>query len=293
MPALEAVFVYYQPPNGGWLYTVAVHSNGAYAAGIGPFAQSGIVNFYVKARDAAGAEVWSDMRRLEVLACATPTPTDDLLPVWQPSATPTATPEPQPVTVILQNGLDGYAGASDTWIDRWNPTQNYDETDRDFLRIRSDMQQSPLIRFDLSPIPAGATVLSARLDLLIASRTNANSLPAEIYRLLRPWDATTATWEIAKSEGGPAHWEQPGALGSLDRQPDPSGWLTFNQEEGNWSSTDVTELAQYWMTNPSENRGILLAGGAGGGVGYTLHASDSHHTAGRPRLTVTYLPAGY
>jgi len=293
MPGVDLVPLYYQPPGGEWTFMAMYHDSGnRFWVTIGPFDGAGVLNFYVKARDTAGNEIWSDLGRADVLECATATPTEDLLPVWTATATstPSVTPTPTtgPVTMVFQSGLNGYAGMTDTWIDEWNPTQNYAEADRDFLRIRTDVHQSPLMRFDLSALPAGTTVLSARLEVNIASRTNENRMELDIHRLLHWWDPATATWE--QSEGG-IPWDAPGAAGAGDRWPESEGWMALDGPVGEWFGADVTGLVQGWVNNPTDNWGCVLAGRSGGGVGYTLHSSDSHNIAGRPRLVVTYLPA--
>jgi hypothetical protein len=205
---------------------------------------------------------------------ATPTPT----------RTPTSIPGVQSVT--LQRGLNGYAGVTDTWIDEWYPTQNFNQgVDINFLRLYADGHQNALIRFDLSTLPAGATAASARLEFKIGSRTNANSLTADIYRLNRAWIDTQATWQLAAV--GTA-WEIAGAGGSSDRSQSSEGELLLNAEDGTWTSADVTALVQYWLDHPSENYGALLRARAGGGVQYALRASDHPEGDDRPKLIVQY-----
>jgi len=65
------------------------------------------------------------------------------------------------VTLTLQQGLDGYEGATDTFIYQYEPYANHC-TDNGF-RVGYKQQNAALLRFDLSPIPAGSRVETAVL----------------------------------------------------------------------------------------------------------------------------------
>ena len=167
---------------------------------------------------------------------ATPTPT------FTPSSTPTATqtsaptpiltPSPGlpvkkvylplvfrqtsgsgsiPVTFTLQNGLDGYAGTTDTTLNSGEPTTAYgnaDELEIWYPRQSLGTQKAPVLRFDLSLLPAAADVQNATLRLYVA-RAREYDIRAEVLGLLRPWDEATASWQLAAT-GQP--WAQPGDI---------------------------------------------------------------------------------
>ena len=224
---------------------------------------------------------------LVILRLVSGGPTPTTTPTPMPTRTPTTIPGTQSLT--LQNGLNGYAGVTDTWIDEWQPTQNYHTgSDANFIRLYADGHQNTLIRFDLSSLPAGSTVAAASLELKIGSRTNTNPLTAEIYRLTRAWIDDEATWQLASAD---APWEVAGAGGSADHSGDSEAELLFAADGGTWVSADVTDLVQYWLDHPSENYGALLRADAGGGVQYALRASDHPEQADHPKLVVQYFPA--
>jgi len=209
-------------------------------------------------------------------------------PAALPTPTPTPTATPSLAVLTLQNGLMGYAGASDTWIDSFNPDANNGTGSAGyFLKIYPNNQQNVLIRFDLSPVVPTLPVYQAFLELYVASRTNTNTLLADVYELKRAWVDREATWRLARS-GVP--WEAAGANGASDRSQTSTGMLTLNQPEGTWVRVDVTELVRKWLAHPEENLGILLRGRAGGGVQYTLRSSDHPDQQYRPKLVIYQSP---
>ena len=128
-------------------------------------------------------------------ATATPTYTPSPTPTFTPTGTPTATPSSGPsplgnrlylpvimrsqsatgpaVTLTLQEGLNGYVGTTDTTLDSWEPqvAQGGDNRVRLFYARppKVTTQMAPVVRFDLSLLPAGAEVRSALLRLYMPS----------------------------------------------------------------------------------------------------------------------------
>ena len=136
----------------------------------------------------------------------------------------------------------------------------------------------PLIRFDLSAIPAGAHVTSATLGLWATAAGNAGT--AAVHRVQRDWteaaawttsDGTTA-WSVA---GGDFH---------------SSAVATATLAGANaWTNWDITALADDWVKGSAPNQGVELQAVAG--VNSWLFASSDATTASqRPKLTVTFLP---
>ena len=71
----------------------------------------------------------------------------------------------QQQTIALQDGVspDGYVGTSDAYMESTLPNRPWGVEDPDILRLKSGRFHT-LLRFDLSPLPAGAEVLSAALS---------------------------------------------------------------------------------------------------------------------------------
>ena len=110
----------------------------------------------------------------------TPTPT----PTVNPNLTATSTPTVAATQVlVLSQGDGGYAGNTDTWVNSFDPTLNYNHSDR--VQVRSSSQANTLIRFDLAPVPPNVTIKRALLQLTTLTRSNPSSVTVAAYRLRR------------------------------------------------------------------------------------------------------------
>jgi hypothetical protein len=165
-----------------------------------------------------------------------------------------------------------------------------------------------LLRFDLSALPAGATIRHVEL-VLHQSKAAPGSPPAEmgLYRALQEWSEGSSDGIGAEGQGNLATagdatwyhrvwpdltWDTEG--GSF--APSPSSSVTVGQALGpfTWPCTAalVADL-QAWLDAPATNFGWVLAGGEE--AGYSAHRFNSreHFTpAERPLLKVSYQPAG-
>jgi len=197
-------------------------------------------------------------------------------------------PNQQSYTITLQNGVTGYNGAVDTWIDEWRPTQNFNSgSEINFLRVHTDGHQNSLVQVDLPPVLVGSLIQSADLELVISSRNKTYPLLLDVFRLTRAWDEDEATWGLASS--GDA-WEGAGATGIGDRSSISSGTILLNDDAFTPVSTGITSLVQYWVDHPAENHGLILQGRGGGGVQYALRSSDHPEPTDRPKLVIQYWP---
>lgn len=234
------------------------------------------------------------------IATATPTPTTSPSVTPTPTATPTRThltyyhylpsqqrryppPTPQPTTIVLQSGVDGYDGVVDTHINAWDPQANYANLDR--LRLRQTDIMAPLIRFDLSVLPANAHIVDAQLSLWSLNRSNDNSATVGAYLLNRTWHAQQATWLQATAT---QVWSLPGANAAPeDRNATP--YVTAEvSETKHWYDWDVTALVQDWVRNPAGDNGVILKAFEIPKVQYDFASSEYNTPAARPKLTIRY-----
>ncbi|MBC7224753.1 MAG: DNRLRE domain-containing protein, partial [Anaerolineae bacterium] len=219
----------------------------------------------------------------------TPTPTATNTPTITPTPTvtptPTITPTPLPAVVLLfQQGVGGYTGMEDTFIDAWSPTSNYGYAT--YLAARATNIRPALLRFDVSAIPPGSLVDEAKLALYVYDRSNASGLVAQVYGVLRQWTEHQATWQLA-AVANP--WEVAGCDGPTDRASiitDQVVWDTI----GAWHEFDITPLVQGWVDNPASNYGLIIKPLAGTNVQYNAYSSEYPISDFRPKLTVTYHP---
>jgi len=226
----------------------------------------------------------------------TPTATETLLPSATPTstATKTATPVPtatstdepaQPSLVstsrTFQQGVEGYAGCTDTRISAESPTGNFARSE---LRAGAGGEIASLVRFDLSGIPRQAIITSAQLQLYAYHAEGDADLSLGSYGVRRPWSEQGATWNEA-STGVP--WGIPGCGHTFsDRAAEPTdraravstGWYT-------WS---VTEDVQRMVSDPGTNAGWLVRQIDDHPGVMTFYATEGDRVGYRPRLLVEY-----
>ena len=121
---------------------------------------------------------------------------------------PGLTPLPM-ATVELQYGVNGFSGASDTYLSQWNPGANYGVAPQ--ISLRSPNVFNGLLRFNLASVPSQALIggiHGAALSLQLLADGNGNESYVHGYKLNRSWNEAQATWTEATS-GQP--WGGPGA----------------------------------------------------------------------------------
>lgn len=150
------------------------------------------------------------------------------------------------------------------------------------------IEKRGLLRFDLTAIPPGATIVSARLHLAMTAESAGGTV-------------TLATLGEAWTEGdlvgasGVANWNQrtagqawttagAGSPGSAGVQI-----ASFAAPQSGAVSADVAATAiQSWVDTPSGNFGAVLSSSGGGDV--RIDASESATAGNRPELVVTFFP---
>lgn len=197
---------------------------------------------------------------------------------------------PQTVTT----SISGPDAVQDTWIDEENAALPYDpdETGQALKAVYSQVHlmffgypyDRVLVRFDLTQLPSDAKIHQAVFNIHLADYINEDlpePLPATVsaFRLLRPWQAETATFN--------APWSQPGMAAGVDYDSQPLGSHAFHGET--WFSVDVTDLTQEWAERPNENFGLMLMlTQAPLGAHYWVDTTDYPLPDRRPRLDLTY-----
>jgi hypothetical protein len=217
------------------------------------------------------------------------------------------------VTRTLRQGLDGYSGVRDTWVSRldWdNPPQHTVNYGRNPLLVLSrDGGDNPLVRFDVSAVPANSAVLSATLRLNNATASAGVARRVLAYRVLRDWDEGTevaspingagkhgATGDHAfayfAGEGSNAPWGVRGMQAGTDY--DTTAVAAFDVSAPGWVSFDVTALVRAWVRGELPNHGVVLRDGssyADDNPDWRNFASSQDADATlRPTLVVTYDP---
>jgi len=187
-------------------------------------------------------------------------------------------------TAGFQQGMNGYAGTTDTYIEQGNPngTHANDATlivDGDSSLPGVDGQQG-LIRFDgifgngPGQIPLGAEILSAKLSILTGSTSGdetANNVA--LYQMTANWDGTS-TWNSLVG----------GVNVGTDTLVSPEFTLLPNVLS-DYAIFDVTDSIQSF-SNGASNFGWLL--NFTGTDGWRSRSSEYSVLTDRPNLEITY-----
>ena len=187
-------------------------------------------------------------------------------------------------TTVLQDGLSGYTGTTDTFINAFMPTTN--EGGNTTLYSSSYGSNKILVHFDISLIPFGATISSATLSLYISSNTgNGGRNTVNLYRLNRDWIETQATWNAYATGNS---WTTAGIGSGTDMSTVVDSVSTVGYSPANiWANFDVISLVQGWVNGTNQNYGVTVF--PSGGPSVNVYSSEyGIDTMLRPKLTITY-----
>jgi hypothetical protein len=183
---------------------------------------------------------------------------------------------------VLQRGLNGYAGVSDTYTDNFLRTTVRGGTTPLLLH---PVNYNPLIRFaifqsDGGPVPDGSTIVSATLALYKQYYNDTIRLNA----LLKPWVESQATWTVRQT-GVP--WTVGGAAGAGTDYSTVTDALVTPSWNPGWVTFDVTPRVSQWSSG-SANYGWRIAQTTTGGNSKQFYPSEYKTLSLRPKLTVVY-----
>jgi len=154
-----------------------------------------------------------------------------------------------------------FGSTTDMWV-------GYDDyLDPDGKIVRS------LVRFDLSSIPAGATINSATLRLYLVGSWDYPGKTRTIttYRTSSSWSEPSVTWN-----NKPSYAEAYGSAG-----------VTHGSDV--WYSFDVTNLVRGWVNGTWPNYGIMLRGPEWSGSDSSWKSFATRESSYDPQLVITYV----
>lgn len=212
-----------------------------------------------------------------------PTPTRTPTKTITPTPTPTPTwTSPCPGTLVLQQGLNGYAGARDTWISSWYPDENYEGPGAGQIYIRAVDKKATLLKFDLSMLGPGTVIEEATLSVYVHNWEGNMPITVGAYQVIRAWVASEATWNKAQAL---EDWGSPGCNDtSTDRAADPEDEVRISAAQG-WQDFDLTELVRQWVNDPTRNQGVILKAFSSPAE-VQLNSSNHGGTTLRPKLSI-------
>lgn len=193
------------------------------------------------------------------------------------------TPPPPPST-ILQQGLNGYAGVTDTWINFYDPNLNFNGETK--LNVQGTEDIKALVRFDLSALPVGTRITSATLSLYnYAHASSANGGTVSVYPVSRSWIDSQATWNQASAGN---NWAAAGMQSGTDYRTSPVTSITIDTTSGVWRDFDATAIVQGWIDGTFPNNGFVVRSPTRGAKPLFYSSGYTGNPGLRPRLTIVY-----
>ena len=187
-------------------------------------------------------------------------------------------------SVAFRDGENGYAGTQDTRLRGDFPSRNFGGSSK--LELDGNPDQVTLLQWDVSRIPADASVVGASITLEIV---NASTDSFPIYEALTPWQEKQATFQDSLT--GQA-WASPGASGSADRGDTILGFVTGSALGPATIdlNADGLKVIEEWVEDPASNNGFVIQDLANGTTDdLDFRSSEDQTIAMRPQLSVDYL----
>ena len=172
-------------------------------------------------------------------------------------------------------------------------------------RIAQGTRRRAMLRFDVSAIPADATIDEAQLELTL-TRTVSGALSVGVHRMLASWQEGSANAGTPGGQGttpgaNDPTWTQrafpatPWTTAGGDFVATASGLMTLVAEDDYIvpaSAGMLTDISD-WVANPATNFGWILLGDESQSPpnAKRLESGEAVDAATRPRLRITSTPA--
>jgi RHS repeat-associated protein/uncharacterized repeat protein (TIGR01451 family) len=181
---------------------------------------------------------------------------------------------------------DGAAGV-DSFISSDEKNANY-ATTRYLLAGTDDVATvRSLLKFNLSSIPADATITSATLMLRLNYGTGTSTRTLNVFPVLRNWTEAGVTWNRFDGTNG---WQISGAQGSLDYDLTAIGSREFiGTEAVGFKGIPISiSVIQAYVSGARVNYGWILRMNTESNLLKEFASSDDTTAANRPMLVVEY-----
>ena len=206
----------------------------------------GTYYYRVKATNSYGDSGWSNVQSVQVTPPTTFYATDDAV-------------------VIQRLPSNNYGNTTDMWVGYGKGACIGSSSDLGVTRS--------LVKFNLSAVPAGTSISSARLYLRLRGwcrGTNTNPRSVTVYRTSGGWSESSVTWNNMPGIGE-AH-----------------GSTAVGYSTGTWYSFDVTSLVRGWVNGSLPNYGMTVRGPEGSGSDFAWFGFYTSESAYDPYIRITY-----
>jgi hypothetical protein len=204
---------------------------------------------------------------------------------------------PQAVRAIFRDGEKGYNGWKDAYWTSHGPDGMTVERAENFGKAASQeifmRHRSPLMQVDLSSVPKGSEILTAKLVIVRANDTyekgrhpieNPNVWVVEPCN--RAWDEQEVNaYQYAKDK----YWK---AVGGMHWGDDPDFlpfYVAYGAGGGHVSIWDFKEAVKFWTDGTHANYGFMLHGDSYDWM-MRAHYRESSEVKSRPAVMVIYVP---
>ncbi|OJH38799.1 hypothetical protein BON30_21470 [Cystobacter ferrugineus] len=193
-------------------------------------------------------------------------------------------------STAFQDGVSpssSYAGTRDAMIEEEDTNANHGSATS--LSASGDTPAGSgnenyiLLRWDVSSIPANATIRSASIVVTVSDKADQTY---DFYELTRDWTESQVTWEQADSS---QEWTSNGADGAGDRNTVSLGSIRASAT-GTYTVTlnaQGLEVVRKWVANPSSNHGVIVANKDNDNR-LEIRSSEYSTKSARPKLTVSW-----
>ncbi len=154
------------------------------------------------------------------------------------------------------------------------------------LRVKTENGKlnRALLQFDVaSAVPAGSALSSATLSLYVKG-ANGGSTSIKAHGLTATWTEGEVTWK-ARDKAANLLWTTLGA----DYNPVAVATTAVDNTSNVWRSWDITNLVSGWISNPADNKGVILeAAVTSPAAEKKFKSSDDGTASQRPKLEICF-----
>ncbi|MFK7914922.1 MAG: DNRLRE domain-containing protein [Pseudomonadales bacterium] len=188
----------------------------------------------------------------------------------------------QSVAMYSSLNFQTMEAVADAEIDEDKPDDNFGDQNSAHVRISSNNKDERfLVQFDLAPIPDGALIASARLQLTLDNNGGDDGLPDLVYRVLQNWDEDEVSWE-RRNDGFLGAWTTAG--GTIESAP----FAAFADSLEGTQVVELKQLARLWLAG-AVNDGLMITSPASLGEKHFDYVTREDGTfAERPKLHIDY-----